>query len=43
VVNTKQDNLFSYTIIVALLYTSIVFIGIIINTSVVKKSTASYN
>jgi hypothetical protein len=39
----REDNPFSYTTTVALLHTSIVFIGIMINTVVVKKSTASHN
>jgi hypothetical protein len=40
---TREDDPFSYTTTVTLLHTSIVFIGIVINTGVVKKSTASYN
>jgi hypothetical protein len=40
---TREDNPFSYTTTVALPHTSIVFIGIIINTGVAKKSTTSYN
>ena len=40
---TTETNPFNYNITTAALrYTSIVFIGIIINTSVLKKSTASY-
>jgi len=40
---TTETNLFNYnTITAALRYTSTVFIGIIINTSTLKKSTASY-
>jgi len=40
---TTETNPFNYNIITATLrYTSIVFIGIIINTSALKKSTASY-
>jgi hypothetical protein len=39
----REDNPFSYTITVALPHTSIVFIGIMINTGVAKKSTASHN
>jgi len=38
-----ETNLFNYnTITTASRYTSIVFIEIIINTSMLKKSTASY-
>ena len=33
---------FAYSIIVKLCYTSIVFMGIIIDTSISKKSTTSY-
>jgi hypothetical protein len=40
---TQEDNPFSYTTTVALLHTSIVFIGIVINTGVAKKSTAGHN
>jgi len=40
---TTETNPFNYNIITAALYyTSIVFIGIIINTSALKKSIASY-
>jgi len=40
---TTETNPFNYnTITAALRYTSTVFIGIIINTSTLKKSTASY-
>jgi hypothetical protein len=40
---TIETNLFNYNIITATLrYTSIVFIEIIINTSILKKSIASY-
>jgi len=40
---TTETNPFNYNIITAALrYTSTVFIGIIIDTSVLKKSTASY-
>jgi hypothetical protein len=40
---TTETNLFNYNITTAALrYTSIVFIGIIINTSALKKSIASY-
>jgi hypothetical protein len=40
---TTETNPFNYNIITAVLrYTSTVFIGIIINTSALKKSTASY-
>jgi len=40
---TTETNLFNYNITTAALrYTSIVFIGIIINTSVLKKSMAGY-
>jgi hypothetical protein len=39
----QEDNPFSYTTTVALLYTSIVFIGIVINTGVAKKLTAGHN
>jgi len=40
---TTETNPFNYnTITAALRYTSIVFIGIIIDTSVLKKSTAGY-
>jgi len=40
---TTETNPFNYNIITAALrYTSIVFIGIIINTSALKKSTAGY-
>jgi len=40
---TTETNPFNYNITTAALrYTSIVFIGIIINTSVLKKSTAGY-
>ena len=40
---TTETNPFNYnTITAALYYTSIVFIEIIINTSMLKKSTASY-
>jgi len=40
---TTETNPFNYNIITAASrYTSIVFIGIIINTSILKKSTASY-
>jgi len=40
---TTETNLFNYNIITAALrYTSTVFIGIIINTSALKKSIASY-
>jgi len=40
---TTETNPFNYNIITAASrYTSIVFIGIIINTSALKKSTASY-
>jgi len=40
---TTETNLFNYNITTtALHYTSTVFIGIIINTSTLKKSTAGY-
>jgi len=40
---TTETNPFNYNIITAALrYTSIVFIGIIINTNTLKKSIASY-
>jgi len=40
---TTETNLFNYNIITAALrYTSTVFIGIMINTSTLKKSTAGY-
>jgi len=40
---TTETNPFNYNITTAALrYTSIVFIGIMINTSTLKKSTASY-
>jgi len=40
---TTETNLFNYNIITAALrYTSTVFIGIIINTSALKKSIAGY-
>jgi len=40
---TTETNLFNYnTITAALRYTSIVFIGIMINTSTLKKSIAGY-
>jgi len=40
---TIETNPFNYnTTITALRYTSTVFIGIIINTSTLKKSTAGY-
>jgi len=40
---TTETNPFNYnTITAALCYTSIVFIGIIINTNTLKKSIASY-
>jgi len=40
---TTETNLFNYNIITAALrYTSIVFIGIMINTSALKKSMAGY-
>jgi len=40
---TMETNLFNYNITTAALrYTSIVFIGIMINTSMLKKSIASY-
>jgi len=40
---TTETNPFNYNITTAALrYTSTVFIGIIINTSILKKSTASY-
>jgi len=40
---TTETNPFNYNIITAALrYTSMVFIGIIINTSILKKSTAGY-
>jgi len=40
---TTETNLFNYNITTtALRYTSIVFIGIIINTSTLKKSIAGY-
>jgi len=40
---TTETNLFNYnTTTAALRYTSIVFMGIMINTSMLKKSTAGY-
>jgi hypothetical protein len=37
-----EADLFVYSITVTLCYTSIVFVGIMVNTGVFKKSTAGY-